>query len=129
MTPLFLNFLPSFSSLNQSPQAQIDVLSSLEKKYEDMGPVYDCVVFKATDGLWRVCLCGAEDNLQDVKLLTPFKDGNEYATFSSDDMLNYTVNVHDNGNLLEVVANTGSHGTHVCVLRIMRLCGRPVVTA
>ena len=94
-------------------QAQIDVLSALEKRYEDLGPVYDCVVFKATDGLWRACLCGADENLKDVKLLSPFKDSNEFATFSADDMLNYSINVHDEGNLLEVVANAGSHGTHV----------------
>ena len=96
-----------------SSQAQIDVLASLEKKYEDLGPVYDCVVFKSEEGLWRACLCGADERLEDVKLLAPFKDEFEYATFSTDDMLNYSINVHDEGNLLEIVANAGSHGTHV----------------
>ena len=96
-------------------QAQIDVLASLEKKYEDLGPVYDCVLYKSSDGLWRACLCGADERLEEVKLLAPFKDGNEFATFSTDDMLNYSINVHDEGNLLEVVADAGSHGTHVSV--------------
>ena len=87
----------------------------MEKKYVDWGPVYDCIVFKSTDGLWRACLCGIDETLDGVKLMAPFKHSNDFATFSEEAMLNYTFNVHDDGNVLEVVTNVGSHGTHVSV--------------
>lgn len=54
-------------------------------------------------------LCG---NLQSCKLLTNYKDEFQYATFSRNSMLNFSVNIYENGNLLSLVANTGFKQSH-----------------
>ncbi|KAL5005334.1 hypothetical protein ScPMuIL_018790 [Solemya velum] len=94
-------------------QAQIDILTSLDKKYSDCGPVMDCVVFH--DGnTWRVCVDTSQTGeLETCKLLTTFRNEREYGTFSEEDMLNFAVNIHNDGNVLEIITNSGSHGTHV----------------
>jgi len=37
----------------------------------------------------------------------------EFAALSKLDMLNYSFNVYSDGNVLSIVTNAGSHGTHV----------------
>ena len=42
-----------------------------------------------------------------------FKDSHEYGTFTHVDMLNYTVRIMPEDNILQIVTDSGSHGTHV----------------
>ncbi|WAR28137.1 TPP2-like protein [Mya arenaria] len=73
-------------------QAEVDILTDMDKKYSDCGPVYDCVVFN--DGeTWRACIDTSEQ-----------------------DKLNYSFNIYNDGNVLEIVTNAGSHGTHVACI-------------
>ena len=48
--------------------------------------------------------CG---NLEQSPLLAPFSVEQQYGTFSTVDMMNYSINVYDNGNVLEIVTNAG----------------------
>jgi tripeptidyl-peptidase-2 len=88
-------------------------LKALQKGYDDPGPIYDCAVFH--DGkVWRAAIDTDEDgDLGDEKLLTNYKLERQWATFSGLDLLNFAVNVYDDGKLLSIVADTGAHGTHV----------------
>tara|TARA_Y100001934_G_scaffold270920_1_gene356603 strand:+ start:1851 stop:5675 length:3825 start_codon:yes stop_codon:yes gene_type:complete len=92
---------------------RVNQLKSLQSKYDDPGPIYDCVVFN--DGkVWRAVIDTDEDgDLTDEKAMTDFKTEREYSTFSRLDLLNYAVNIYDNGDLLSIVADCGDHGTHV----------------
>ncbi len=89
------------------------MLKDLDKKYSDHGPVFDIVVFHDKN-VWRVAIDTAETgDLTDSILLTDYKKELQYCTFSSQDMLNFSVNIFDNGNTVSIVTSAGTHGTHV----------------
>jgi len=94
-------------------EAQIEILKSLEKNYRDVGPAYDCVVFH--DGeMWRACVDTSESgDLASCDLLGEYSLTQDFATLTKSDQLNYSINVHEGGNILEIVSMCSSHGTHV----------------
>ncbi|KAG5891542.1 hypothetical protein JTB14_028560 [Gonioctena quinquepunctata] len=94
-------------------EAKQDILNNYEKKFNDVGPVYDCILFH--DGeKWRCCVNTSETNdLSNCPLLGEYSVTHEYAPLTEADKLNFSINVHDNGNVLELVGVCSSHGTHV----------------
>ncbi|XP_076685935.1 tripeptidyl-peptidase 2-like isoform X2 [Andrena cerasifolii] len=94
-------------------EARVEVLTNIEKKYSDVGPTYDCVVFH--DGkVWRACIDTSEvGNLEAGVCLGEYSLTREYAPLIPEDQLNISINVHDDGNTLEIVSLCSSHGTHV----------------
>ncbi|XP_035233170.1 tripeptidyl-peptidase 2-like, partial [Stegodyphus dumicola] len=94
-------------------EAKLEILNSLEKKFCDVGPTYDCVVFH--DGRqWRVAVDTSErGELEECTLLGTYSETFDFAMLTDLDRLNYCVNVHEDGNLLEIVSNSSVHGTHV----------------
>lgn len=93
--------------------ARLEQLQAAAKTYDDPGPVYDCVVFNDGEA-WRAVVDTDEDgDLQEEKLLTNFRDQREFATFGDGILMNFAVNVYEDGNLLSIVADCGAHGTHV----------------
>ncbi len=94
-------------------ETRLEELQKLQEKFEDPGPVYDCVVFH--DGqVWRAVIDTNENgDLADEKALTDYRRELQYGTFSELDLLNYAVNIYDEGRLLSIVADSNAHGTHV----------------
>ncbi|MCL4177805.1 MAG: S8 family serine peptidase [Verrucomicrobia bacterium] len=94
-------------------ETRLEQLLALQQAYEDPGPVYDCVVFH--DGnVWRVVLDADEDgDLGEEKALTHYRLERGYATFDDETLLNFAVNIYDDGRLLSIVVDSGMHGTHV----------------
>ncbi|KAK6617784.1 hypothetical protein RUM43_014012 [Polyplax serrata] len=107
------NLGPFEKLTKQNLEAKNEVLSYIEKKYKDVGYACDCVVFH--DGtMWRACLDTTEKGkLDECTLLGEYSQTHEYGTFSKDDQLNYSINVHNEGNILEIVSLCSGHGTHV----------------
>ncbi|XP_076661783.1 tripeptidyl-peptidase 2-like [Halictus rubicundus] len=94
-------------------EAKVEVLNNIEKKYSDAGPTYDCVLFH--DGeVWRACIDTSEEgNLEAGVCLGEYTLTREFAPLIPEDQLNISINVHDDGNTLEIVSLCSSHGTHV----------------
>ena len=94
-------------------ELRIELCDEMQEKFEDPGPVYDCVVFHDGD-VWRAVIDTDEDgDLSDEKAMTNYRAEREFATFDEESLLNFAVNVYDDGNLLSIVADCGGHGTHV----------------
>ncbi|KAJ3043557.1 tripeptidyl-peptidase II Tpp2 [Rhizophlyctis rosea] len=121
------NEAAQFDAANPSPneeqqqmknehKARLEVLKDQWKSYENPGRLIDCVVFH--DGeKWRAAIDVNESgDLTKAKLLTNFADELEYSRFGNDSMLNFSVNIYDEGETLSIVTLAGSHGTHVAAI-------------
>ena len=99
-------------------------MTEVGKSWSDLGPIYDCVLFQDGKGTWRAVIDKEESgDLTKAKVLADYAVEFEYDTFSNDDLLNYSVKIYNNGNVLSIVANSGSHGksTATRVLRTLRI--------
>jgi tripeptidyl-peptidase-2 len=107
-------------------EAKVDVLTQLFKTFEDFGPSIDCVVWH--DGeQWLAAIettqlysffeeedvASDKGSLDAFEPLTNYRDCLRYGTFSALDACNFAVNIYDEGKILNLVCDAGSHGTHV----------------
>ncbi|RHZ83471.1 hypothetical protein Glove_92g7 [Diversispora epigaea] len=94
-------------------EARAEVLKDMLKNYEDPGIIYDVVTFfDGTD--WRVVIDVDESgDLRGQPPLTDYKKERQYHTFSQEDLLNFSVNIYDEGDTTSIVTVSKSHGTHV----------------
>ncbi|TPX63343.1 hypothetical protein SpCBS45565_g06696 [Spizellomyces sp. 'palustris'] len=97
-------------------KTRLEVLKEQWKNYEDPGFIIDCVVFH--DGRkWRAVVDMDESgDLRNAPLLTTYSDERQFVRFSDDSMLNFSVNIYDEGETLSIVTLAGSHGTHVAAI-------------
>ncbi|KAI8076819.1 uncharacterized protein BX664DRAFT_362744 [Halteromyces radiatus] len=94
-------------------EARIDQLKALIKNYEDPGILLDCVVF--FDGQdWRAVIDVKESgDLRGQPAMADYRKELEYHTFGEEDLLNFSVNIYEDGDILSIVTLSGSHGSHV----------------
>ncbi|KAJ3330773.1 tripeptidyl-peptidase II Tpp2 [Blyttiomyces sp. JEL0837] len=94
-------------------KAQLEALKEQMAAFEEPGMIFDCVLFN--DGTkWRAAIdINESGNLNDAPLLTNFSDEHQYASFGTDSMLNFSVNIYDEGEMLSIVTTSDPHGTHV----------------
>ncbi|KAG0716947.1 Tripeptidyl-peptidase 2 [Chionoecetes opilio] len=97
----------------EDAESRVSQLNALEKKYSDLGPAYDCVVYH--DGqVWRACVDTSEcGELADGLHLGEYRLTHQWSALTHADHYTVSVNVHNDGNLLEIVGMCSSHGTHV----------------
>ncbi|PQO44372.1 S8 family serine peptidase [Blastopirellula marina] len=113
-------FRAAHAKPNDEQQAELEELKTRQKELEkahsawdDPGPIYDCVVFSDGKTWWGVIDTDEDGQLDDEKLMTNFRAKRQYSTFDEEGLLNYALNIYDDGDILSVVADCGTHGTHV----------------
>lgn len=92
-------------------------------KNTDRGPLFDVVAFH--DGCsWKALVDTSEvGDLANSTPMSDFKLACEYSAFAPADsgpsaawLLNYSLNIHSDGDCVEIVVNSGAHGTHVAAI-------------
>lgn len=84
-------------------EAKQDFLTNIDKKFSDVGPMYDCVLFHDGDK-WVCCVDTTDDgDLSKCKLIGEYSVTHEYYPLTPADQLNFSMNVHENGDILELV--------------------------
>ena len=81
----------------------------------DEGPIYDVVVFRDGSGTWRAALDLAQTgDLRGATLFTNFALEASMGTFEEHDgLMNFAVNIYNDGDLVSIYCDTGAHGSHV----------------
>ncbi|MDG2201033.1 MAG: S8 family serine peptidase [Phycisphaerales bacterium] len=106
-------------------EARLEHLRELAEGYDDPGPVYDCIVFHDGEH-WRGVIDRDEDgDLSDEVLLEDYRIHHHWSTFGTTDLMNYGINVYEEGDVLSIVVDSGSHGTHVAGTVAAHFPGQP----
>ena len=94
---------------------RVEQLRSLASStWEDLGPVYDCIVFHDGSDFRAVVDVDESGNLSSLPCMTDYRKEYQYSTFKTNDAcLNFAVNIYDEGRTLSIVNDAGAHGTHV----------------
>lgn len=94
--------------------ARVSQLSDFCKNYEDAGPLYDVLVWHNGE-VWEAAVdVGEEGDLSGFKAMASYALRRDVRTFNTKvDNLNFTVNVYEEGDVLSINVDSGSHGTHV----------------
>jgi tripeptidyl-peptidase-2 len=122
----------------QDLKDKVSVLKELASSFEDAGPILDVVSWH--DGKdWRAVVGGAEGDLSPdevapslfehskaqedkkassldlskLKPMTDFRKERHFEKFGRQDLLSYSVNFYEDGEIVSIVVVSGSHGTHV----------------
>jgi len=108
---------------------RISVLQDLQKNTEDAGPVIEVISWHDGTHL-RAVLAGGEGEQETIPLLnedgspyildlskqkpmTDYKTEKHYERFGTQDLLSYSFNFYEDGDILSIVTLSGSHGSHV----------------
>lgn len=79
----------------------VEFLSSCEKKFTDLKTTYDCVLFLSEDGWVAVIDTTGNGDLENSVHVGEYSRTHEMVNL--DDFLSISVNVHDGGDVLEIV--------------------------
>ncbi|XP_005174861.1 tripeptidyl-peptidase 2 [Musca domestica] len=89
----------------------LEMLNAYEKYYPDIKTAFDCILYETKNG-WQACIDITEKgDLEKALHIGEYTKTHEVKNV--DDYLSVSINVHDEGDVLEIVGMCSSHGTHV----------------
>ncbi|XP_067632305.1 tripeptidyl-peptidase 2 isoform X2 [Eurosta solidaginis] len=89
----------------------LEMLNNYDKLYKDIKTTYDIVLYQTANGWQAVIDITEKGDLEKALHIGEYSKTHEMKNV--DDFFSISVNVHDNGDLLEIVGMCSSHGTHV----------------
>ena len=111
------NLTADEKELKEELSAQVEQAGQLMSGYSDPGPIFDILAWISDDGEWRVVVDSRDDEEvaagHTLQALRIFSKSGDFANFGEENMMNYSINVWNDGDVVEIVTNAGSHGTHV----------------
>jgi tripeptidyl-peptidase-2 len=101
--------------LKKELDERVAQLKAARDGYNDSGPVVDIISFIDEEGLWRVVIdTDQSGDLSKVESpLTSYRAEHRFGTWDAKTQLNYALNIYENGDIVSIVVDSGSHGTHV----------------
>ncbi|KAG7310304.1 hypothetical protein JYU34_003059 [Plutella xylostella] len=107
---------PELKLQREELEARVEALQAANRKHSDVGPACDTVLFH--DGaVWRACIDTSESgDLSSGPLLGEYSVTHEHTHLTPLDEMTVSINVHNEGNVLEVVGMCSTHGTHVAAI-------------
>lgn len=88
-----------------------EFLNSYDKKYSEIKTSFDCILFNSNEGWFAVIDLSESGDLEKALVIREYSKHHEVKNI--DEFLSISINVHDDGNVLEIVGMCSSHGTHV----------------
>lgn len=97
--------------------ARVSLLQNLIKSPiddEDLGPMYDVIAWQDDKKKWRVALdTSGTGDFAGVVGFTNFRDEYQWGVLDPVSLLNYSINIYNDGDVVSIVTEAGTHGTHV----------------
>jgi tripeptidyl-peptidase-2 len=109
----------------QETQLLLEELQSIQKDYHDAGPIMDVVLVENTvvdeessseekNSKWQVLVdIHADGNLTATTPMAPYGSNHQFGTFGFGSHVTFCVQVYEQGGIVSLVCDAGSHGTHV----------------
>uniref|UniRef100_A0A1A9X3J7 Tripeptidyl-peptidase 2 n=1 Tax=Glossina brevipalpis TaxID=37001 RepID=A0A1A9X3J7_9MUSC len=89
----------------------LELLNNYEKMYNDIKTTFDCILYATNNGWQAVIDITEKGDLENALHIGEYCK--TYEIKNVNDFLSISMNVHDEGNVLEIVGMCTSHGTHV----------------
>lgn len=99
-------------------ETTLSQLNECMEDYSDAGPLLDVLLYKDAAGVWRVVVStdsasADADNLSTAIPMAPFRHERQVGDLGFGTALSYVVQVYEEGDVVSIVVDSGSHGTHV----------------
>ena len=100
----------------------LEQLQAIAESYQDFSPLLDCLLFKSEEeGVWKAVVdVKADGDLAHSVPLAPFGHARQTGELAFGSAVTFCVQVYEDGNVLSLVTDAGSHGTHVAGIAAAR---------
>jgi tripeptidyl-peptidase II len=95
----------------------IEELQDMAKTYTDAGPIMDIVLFQKNQSggsVWHAMIdLEADGNLTSSTPMAPYAIAQQFGTFLFGSQVTFCIQIYEDGDVLSICCDGGSHGTHV----------------